>query len=263
MSSELGDLNELAQKPTTSIGTLFVALFLILLTFFILLNSISAQNRKKEGQAMESLRDTFDSSATNEPGIQYETPTDAEDLIKVYFTQMQSIVASDAVETYIIGNRMYAVIPKEVFFSPNTAVLRPDKAEFFERMVRVLKQPGENRNYVFHVEFVIGSKHYLADAGMGSNAQETRFDIARAGAFARELYNQYVMPEQMAIGLSSATAEQVILTFEVRPKDSIGPGVPLGELASLQKNPFPSGVRMSWMPEAPEPLAVKPIMLSQ
>ncbi len=87
---------------------------------------------------------------------------------------------------------------------------------FFDRITAAIGSPPPGLK--FDMEFVIGTA-YGKD---GNLAVKETLEMARAGAFAREMTSRGTSPDSISIGLAPQGSEQVILRFYVRTRDNAG-----------------------------------------
>jgi hypothetical protein len=208
-------------------GTVFVflSLFLLVLAFFIVLVAISTIEKAKSKAVMNSLSSTF---TTYQP--EGTKPTDftakegdvlgrqafQEEITGIFATTLQ--VAK--VEVVKPGRLMRAQMPSSAMFEANEARIKQNALAFLDRTVAALggRPPGLR----FDLEFVIG-------APTGSDkllAVGENLEMARAGAFAREMISRGAPPDSVAIGLTPGDPEKITLRFYVRRHDGALPVQP-------------------------------------
>lgn len=201
--------------------TVFLSLFLLILAFFIILVSISTVEEGKSKAVINSLTSTFttyqDSGAkptdfTSKEGDVLGRQEFQERVTGIFSTTLQ--VAK--VEVVRPGRLMRATMPTSAMFADGESRVRPNVLAFFDRISAVLGSPPPGLK--FDMEFVIGTA-YGED---GIMAVKETLEMARAGAFAREMTSRGTSPDSISIGLAPQDSEQVILRFYVRTRDNAG-----------------------------------------
>lgn len=202
-----------ARGPNTP--ALFLSLFLLVLAFFILLVTISTLEEVKTKSVMDSLTSTFTSIVppSTDPtrfkskegdliaGQQYqETVTD------IFAAALQ--VAQ--VKVVHPGRLMQVQIPASTLFAEDAARVLPSQFELLDRIVAAAS--GRPPGLRFDLEFIIGSR-VRADGGL---PQSQTLELARAGAFAREMAQRGLPPDSIAIGIEPGDPNDVTMWFYIR-----------------------------------------------
>ena len=209
--------------PDTARGSntpaLFLSLFLLVLAFFILLVTISTLEEVKTKSVMDSLTSTFTSIVppSTDPtrfkskegdmiaGQQYqETVTD------IFAAALQ--VAQ--VKVVHPGRLMQVQIPASTLFAADEARIQPAQFQFLDRIVAAAS--GRPPGLRFDLEFIIGSR-VRADGGL---PQSQTLELARAGAFAREMAARGLPPDSIAIGIEPGDPNDVTMWFYIRREDA-------------------------------------------
>ncbi|MBI3113054.1 MAG: hypothetical protein HYZ04_00895 [Rhodospirillales bacterium] len=201
-------------------GTVFVflSLFVLVLAFFIVLVSISTVETTKSKAVMQSLTSTFQamvpagaepSDFTAKEGEILGGSAFQEKITNLFATAFQ--VAK--VEIVKPGRLMQIEMPAGALFADREARVRPTAHPFLDRVVAALgaRPPGLR----FDMELVIG-------AGRSPDRMlpvDQSLEMARAGAFAREMLTRGAPPANLSIGLQPGGADAVTIRFYVRPGD--------------------------------------------
>lgn len=207
---------ETARGPNTS--ALFLSLFLLVLAFFILLVTISTLEEVKTKSVMDSLTSTFTSIVppSTDPtrfkskegdlvaGQQYqETVTD------IFAAALQ--VAK--IKVVHPGRLMQVRIPASTLFAEGEARIQANQFELLDRIVAAAS--GRPPGLRFDLEFVIGSRT-REDGGL---PQSQTLELARAGAFAREMSERGLPPDSIAIGIEPGDPNDVTMWFYIRRQE--------------------------------------------
>ena len=196
----------------------FLSLFVLVLAFFIVLVSISTVEATKSKAVMQSLTSTFQamvpagaepSDFTAKEGEILGGSAFQEKITGLFATAFQ--VAK--VEIVKPGRLMQVEMPASALFADGEARVRPTAHPFLDRVVAALgaRPPGLR----FDMEFVIG-------AGRPPDRMlpvDQSLEMARAGAFAREMLTRGAPPANLSIGLQPGGADAVTIRFYVRPGD--------------------------------------------
>lgn len=196
-------------------SALFLSLFLLVLAFFILMVTISTLEEVKTKSVMDSLTSTFTSIVppSTDPtrfkskegeliaGQQYqETVTD------IFAAALQ--VAQ--VKVVHPGRLMQVQIPASSLFVEGQARIQANQFELMDRIVAAAS--GRPPGLRFDLEFIIGSR--LRDDG--GLPQSQTLELARAGAFAREMSQRGLPQDSIAIGIEPGDPNDVTMWFYIR-----------------------------------------------
>ena len=172
--------------PGGSAVALFLALYLLLLAFFILLNTISTFEEVKTREVQESLSSAFASilppttslnPLTSLSGPLVQAQKKQEDLAKLFKTD----VKVTKVEVIQPGKLMEVIMYTDQLFDPEEARLRVTQTDFINRLAATMDGSPDGLRY--EVELLMGAE---ADKrGRLSPAQT--LPVARVGAFARAI----------------------------------------------------------------------------
>lgn len=195
--------------------TLFLGLFLLVLAFFILLVSISTVEKVKSAAVQDSLTSAFSTilppvtSPTTLTALEGEVlagPQFQDEVRGLFETALQ--VAK--VEVVQPGRLMVVDIPADVLFLPGEATFQPTQQPLFDRIVASVS--GAPPGLRFDMEFVIGTP-YLKERDLPLTQT---LEIARAGAFAREMATRGVPPQSIVVGIRRGDPKDVAIHFFVR-----------------------------------------------
>ncbi len=197
---------------------LFLALYLVVLAFFILLVSISVRETARSHAVMNGLAATFaaERSIASESTVQV-----AKEEVALAARQFQSQVSDvfatalqvARVEIVQPGRLMRVRMPADVLFFAGEARLRLAHDDLLDRVVANLsaRPPGLK----FDLEFVIDTPYgedRLLSAGEG-------LALARARVFIRDVTARGAPPDSLSMGLRPSSANEAIIWFFVRFPD--------------------------------------------
>lgn len=220
-SNPLDDLPDMSEG-TTRIAQLYVSLFLILIAFFMVLNSVSNQQVAKAEAVMESVQSTFKK--------QFAPPVEVIDLLASkgvashsddYYRAVEGIFAAmiDFPGTFASpgGVLLQAELPASVLFPLGQVHVRADQTRFLNALADLLiaSGPGERRE----VEIVMAAPaSVLTDEKPWANSH-----VLRMAAFARDLEDRGVSSAAISAGVVIDDRDLVWLNFTTRRLDAASP----------------------------------------
>lgn len=201
-----------AGDPTVA---LFLGLYLVLLAFFIMLVSISTPEETKSQKVMNSLSTAFPSIVPPIVDSQFKSTDDGVLAGQEFQQQVTGIFATelgiDKVETIQPGRQMRLILASDNLFFQGEARIRPAMFPLLDRTVAALSnRPAGMR---FDLEFVIGTPT-LSDGKTMPIAQT--LEIARAGAFARAMFERGIPPDSVSVGMRPGHVGEVVIWFYTR-----------------------------------------------
>ncbi len=208
------------EKKDTKSAVLFVSLYLVVLAFFVMLNSIAEIQPKRTTKAIGSLKDVFSDVKPPEeklPFLPILQPIGTQLVAQNYFApiadlakEMLALVDAQILEK---GKRMLIVIPKTAFFIPETSDVSPVITAFLERLADELANLGVGSEIgaAYVIEFTIGSAEITTNATAQNN-----IDLSRAGNIGRFLINEGVPETSIFVGIGEEDVDSVTMTFVKR-----------------------------------------------
>ena len=203
---------------TDSSMGLFVSLYLILLAFFIVLNSISNQQASRAGAVMESVTDTFvrkhPASAdtpdplneTQEPGPKDELLTDIEGMFQTEFALSARYPAEG-------GTVLEVTIPAAYLFVAGDLEVRSDRHAFLRDLTDVLsKTDGIHRQ---EVAFLFGSGEGLVSSTL---SRQQELAVRRAGSLGRLLRSMGLEGGAYSTGFAPVKEGEIVALFRRAPR---------------------------------------------
>ncbi len=192
---------------------LILALFLLLLSFFILLHSISTFEPIRTRAVVGSLSSTFAAEFAPGPAVQPVTSDSGE---VVAIRQFRDKVARAFETTFPIarigrptrGEELFATFRADDFFRPGTAEIRPERRAVLDRIAAALgrRPPGLRFELVFYAH---RSPEPLA-------TDRVPLPVAQAAAFAEALREVGAPEDSVATAVEIGDPATVRLVFAVR-----------------------------------------------
>ncbi|WP_142848952.1 hypothetical protein [Telmatospirillum sp. J64-1] len=203
-----------AEPPGAS--PLMLSVFLLLLAFFILLNSLSTYQDVRGQAVLESVKSTF-SPQRESPSLMPERADLGEVLAaqQSFQDRLQSVMegAIPAVRLNFIraGRELEAVFHSDNLFVEDQVALRPGRGPFLDGIAAAMAAapPGLR----FEMDVMVG----VADGAMPVG--ET-LEAARAGLVVREMGTRGLDGSALAIGMERGHPGRVRLVFRVRGQDA-------------------------------------------
>lgn len=192
--------------------TLFVSLYLVVLAFFILLNSISDKDMHKEDNAISSIGETFagkDGKLKVDLGKVGEM--DFAFVVKSYLDKIDSVTKTtfqlDNVEVTREGDGIMVVIPYVALFEAESSDIDKSKLNFLDRLSDILTE--DHGIGVVSMEFTVDSRSF------GKNSNDYKLDVARAASVASYMFTSGVPEDRIAAGIAPSNNGNVVMRFLV------------------------------------------------
>lgn len=186
-------------------------IILLLMTFFVMLLSMSNTSDVRTKAAMESIGLSF---ADGGPRGRYDpfVASDgdvlgAQDFQNRVNQVFQAAIPATKVAMVQPGLLMAAELPADALFLPGTAELRPAQRDLLDRLVAAVAVPPPARRV--EIEF------YGRLQGEAALPTGEHLATQRAGSFAREITGRGLPPQAVTVGLERGDAAQVRLLFRL------------------------------------------------
>ena len=198
--------------------TLFLALYLLVLAFFILLVSISTLEKVKSQAVMDSLTSTFAAILPPTSDLTQFASKDGDILAGQVFQSQMTELFSTAVQVIKVevvqpGRLMRAVLPSDTLFFPATTKIREAQFPLLDRIVATLS--GRPPGLRYEMQFVIGSPYAVGTSLPIRGTLET----SRASVFVRDMLSRGAPPDSLSVGLKPGDTDEITLWFHVRLRD--------------------------------------------
>ncbi len=206
--------NEAPDSGTPTIS-LFLALYLLVLAFFIVLVTISTLEEVKSQAVMDSLTSTFSSLLPPSTDLTLFNAKEGDVLAGQVFEEEVTEIFATAIQVARIevvqpGRQMRVTMPADAVFFPESSEIRESQLPLLDRIVASLSAsaPGVHHDMDFLV--------VVPYAQNGTLPTGRSLPAARAAAFADALHLRGVPPARMSLGLKPGRGKNVILRFFVR-----------------------------------------------
>ena len=202
---------------TDSSMSLFVSLYLILLAFFIVLNSMSNQTPSRAGAVMDSVSDTFRNPAiaraeyldlAREEDLPGPTDTILTDIDGLFMTEF-SIPGRYGTSG---GDVLEFTFPEEFLFARGSLKVRPDRNQFLDNLADAVMRSDTGHRQEIVFLFASGEGPVSADI---DPLQE--LSIRRAGALARLLREKGLEDGTYTTGFAPAELGNIVVLVRSAP----------------------------------------------
>ncbi|MBB4287032.1 hypothetical protein [Roseospira goensis] len=202
---------------------LFLALYLLLLAFFIMLNALSSLERQRASAVLDSLTLTFSASRDAEEARPGPLPLDdltgqaraAETVIALVTDLFRADVPSVRVERINPGRAVELALRTEAVFQPGAARLRDRRAAMLDSVVAALAGAPTGRRFEMAVVLQTAPE---GDTGPGPGRLPVSGDdlaTRRAGVFGATMAARGAAPGSVIVGLAPGDPAWLRLTFRV------------------------------------------------
>lgn len=207
---------------------LFLGLYLLLLAFFIVLNSISTFEEEKTYAVLSSVAATFGWEGSGgvepRPAATVEGKfVEPEEFHEKIADLVQTAFPLAQIRILTPDRLMQVSLPAESVFFANETRFRDEALTFLADVADVLDRNPPGVRY--ETEVILAGPWITArELSRGET-----LEIARSGAFAAELIAQGARPEAVTVGVDHDEPGQVRFLFRIRSEDE--PRVDFRELA--------------------------------
>jgi len=191
----------------------FLALYLIVLAFFIVLNAVSKREDQRAKAAIGSVVASFRQSTEVSTGPfdfvgGYGVEADRGDFNEAVRRLFEASMPIARVDPYQPFGRVAVTLPMATLFAPGVATIKPLRRPFLDRFANILRNdsPGQ----FFEIELLLGTstdRPGSADRPLAVN---------RAGALARALRDAGVPAERIVTGIDAG--DPAHMQFVINPR---------------------------------------------
>ena len=202
-------------KPGGDTTSLFVSLYLIILAFFMVLNSISNQSQTKVKSATDSVTRAFDNPFAPEAAFVEVTEEDeAQSPNDEFYEQLQGVFASligfEGKFPTQGGNTIRVEVNQNSLYLRDNYDFRENQQPFFNQLANFLQ--NESVGTVREIEYIV----YSGERFPAGPEYWKNLSILRSGALVHKLTNMGVREDQLSIGVSPGDEDLVKVTFFIR-----------------------------------------------
>lgn len=197
---------------------LFLALYLLLLAFFIMLNALSSLESRRADAVMDSLSETFSRAGGVRGPASGALPLDdlaglgraAETFIAVVSDLFQAVMPAARIVQVTPGRDVELLVRAEALFEPDAADLRPSRLAMLDSIVAALAvaPPGLR----FEMEAILQTGPAQAATPPLPTAADT-LAVRRAGTVGRTMMARGATPGSVVVGLGPGDPDWMRLAF--------------------------------------------------
>jgi flagellar motor protein MotB len=192
------------------VQSLALALFLVILAFFIMLVSISSFEKEKVSTALDSVQQKFRASGnTDKPTAETAEMPDARALKTAFLEKLGALLSSELQNARVnaaeAGDALYVAFPITQFFAPGSAALRGERTALFEGIAQAIadRPPGSR----------VTVEVFFDSESLASN--DARLAVAQAGAIGADLVARGVAKDSVSVGLRPGALGVIEFVFRL------------------------------------------------
>lgn len=197
---------------------LFLALFLLLLAFFILLNALSTVEEGRSNRVLESVKRAFPSALRAEIGADLLDGDPGQvigDNLRAQIGEVfRDVLPVARVTVEPSGNPLFVEAPARRIYAPAAGGVTPTLEQLAGRLAPIVGNPPDGS--VLEVQIL-----YAADADSDAGARMDR--IRMAAETVEAFVAAEIDPVVLSGGLESRPADVVRFVFRTRPTRDVGP----------------------------------------
>lgn len=207
------------EEESKRTASMFLSVYLLLLAFFIVLNSISTFQEVRAQAVMDSLTSTF---ATLLPSRSTTNPSQtgrllgARETLKKLGEVFETAIPAAKVRVVQAGLLLQVTLPVDALFLAEKPDIRPAQGALLNRIAAALGSPPGGVRY--EMVMLLGSTY--AEGG-GLPIGET-LAMARAGTIGREMMRRGAAPETVAVGIEAGDPMIARVLFRVLGEEDTG-----------------------------------------
>ena len=188
-------------------AALFVSLYIVLLAFFILLNTLSKIDAEKMESAVQSVNRTFSLIQPVKELPQLQESVGSDPVIPAYFEEVKSTAATliplEKMETATKGNVMYLRIPQAEVFKAGLSELRHSTPTLTDAIARTTLQKQDSLRVQMELE--LDTPDF---SGVTTALSEKRMGLLTRGFIA-----QGIAPTSLTPALTESDKDTVTFIF--------------------------------------------------
>lgn len=200
-------------------NVVLMSLYLLLLAFFILLNSLAQLEETRIKKAISSVKAEFRSDpAVLETGPAVPISTDLTPVAEDFHSEVRKFVDNTLpighVESLRQGDLLSVLVPTDDLFRLDEVAPRPRGRAFLDALAASLNRdrPGLR----VEVEMAIGTGITLPSGGQDRDVTYGAFEMRRASGLAHALRRRGVAAAALRIGLIAGDPGQISFIFQIQ-----------------------------------------------
>lgn len=218
MENQYSNIPKTPEVPAVNSFTLFVPLYLVVLAFFILLNSISEKNPEKNQKVVSSIEKAFSSkNGTAEMGNK-EQFLNFSVIVTTHFNGIEALLKSsfksENIKVVRIGNKMQVKIALNEVFEQNSANIIGLKQDIIDNIIGII---------ALQVDGITVKSSVKIDSSIvqKTNKESFKLDKERLAHIIKKLISIGVASEHLTSGIT--LNEEKNLTIETNIQNNQTP----------------------------------------
>lgn len=212
MTSEFEPLRRRSANDS-GVQSLALALFLVILAFFIMLVSISTFEDTKVSSALQSVQQQFRPGGESERTESLIDPqAEARAAQTAFLERLRALLASEIAsaraEADPDGTVLFLSFPASQFFAPGSAVLRGERTALFEAIAQIIEERPAGSEVTVEVFFDSNT--------LAASASGPQLEVRQAAAIGADLVARGVLKEFVSVGLRPGAAGVIEFIFRLR-----------------------------------------------
>jgi hypothetical protein len=210
------EYTQIKNAKSDNSAAIFVSLYLILLVFFILLNSQARQDNGRAFAVVESVQNAFRFNVIDPQTLMVSVgkPSDRPEMLQQIEQSLSMLVQMGEVDLKMRGNTLMMRMPRYVLLlDGDTPQVDPATEDFFNNLAETLNQWRESGPT--EVDILIG--YY--ENSLRKRGIENLVEVAQADALVRELTTRDIPPGTVTAGVTPYDPGYIRFAFTVRAPD--------------------------------------------
>jgi flagellar motor protein MotB len=207
------NLYKIPETPTANSLTLFVPLYLVVLAFFILLNSISEKNPQKTQKAVSSIEKSFSSKRGKADKGNKEQFLDFSVVLTTHFSGVEALLKSsfqpENIKIERIGNKMQVKIALNEVFAQNSADIISLKQDIIDKLIKTLALQMDGITVKTSVKID-------SNISQSTNKESFRLDKERLANIVKKFISIGVASENLTSGITLNTENNLTIETNIQ-----------------------------------------------
>lgn len=217
-------------EAKNSTGSLFVGLYLVVLAFFILLNSMASIQPGRSTMAIGSVKSKFGAKSSEVYTSREESPVQLSNTVhfsgvRSFISNMTGQIKDQTAQKFQLrevvqdddGDNMRITMRDRELYRIGSDRFKLASVDYFERLSQQLNTVEQNTR--FDIEFII----YVVD--MAGPSDELDMAVARLANFAQVMEEFGVSKQSVFIGLKEDASREGFVQMRFKARDLLGDDV--------------------------------------
>ncbi|MDA0781052.1 MAG: hypothetical protein PQ612_01020 [Rickettsiales bacterium] len=211
------------EPSQTGAFALFVPLYLVILAFFILLNSISDENQKKKEEAISSIEESFSSGSGRTDLENKALFFSFSQIVTTYFDdvekELKSAYKPDEFTVERKGYKMMIKIPLRKVFEKDSANIIEFQKSLFNRLVKTISL--DRRGVDVKINIKVDSQGF----SLLDNKDAFEIDKERSTNIVEKFLDNNIEKKHITAGIAFNNEQYLIIETNVKKSDNFFEGL--------------------------------------